>query len=209
VFELSQSDEHLQALAGLIRPALDYQFFQELTMRIGQAPAAERENLEAARDRLLEFTQMIDQQQQMAMQNAARVLQAIATSPDVDAAIQDYIGVIDDTFLSVLAANIQQAEQRADIQMSSRLKEIYEKIVGYLQQNMPPEMRFMNALLSTDSDDDAIALLSEGIDEFGPALLEIMDSVGEMIGRQGNPELVSKMAFLREAAARQLDSELS
>lgn len=207
--ELAQSDDHLQALAGLIRPALDYEFFQELTLRIGQAPAAEREQMEAVRDRLLEFTQMIDQQSQMAMQNAARVLQAIINSDDVDAAIEDTISMIDDTFLAVLAANIQQAEQRADIQMSSRLKTIYEKIVTILQQNMQPELRFMNALLSTETDEEAVALLSEGIDEFGPALLEIMDSVGRMLGQQGNQELMRKMAFLREVAARQLDSELS
>ena len=33
---------------------------------------------------------MADQQAQMAMQNAAQVLQAIATSPDIEAAIAEY-----------------------------------------------------------------------------------------------------------------------
>ena len=36
-------NEYLQALAGLVRPAFDYQFFQELTSKIEQAPADEQE----------------------------------------------------------------------------------------------------------------------------------------------------------------------
>jgi hypothetical protein len=35
----ADDEERLQALVGLVRPAFDYQFFQELTAHIGQAPA--------------------------------------------------------------------------------------------------------------------------------------------------------------------------
>lgn len=198
-------DDYLQALVGLIRPALDYQFFQDLSQRIDQTPAGERAALETMRNRLLELTQAADQQAQVAMQNAAQVLQAIISSPDMDAAIAEYQDLIDDTFLAVLAANIQEAEKRADIQTSSRLKQVYEKIVTYLQQNMQPELQFMNDLLTTESDEEAMALLSEGLDAFGEALLDIMDSVGQMLGQQGQTELAQKIAFLREAAAQQLN----
>ena len=202
----TDSDEHLQALVGLVRPALDYQFFETLTQRIGQAPADERSQLETLRDRLVELTQMIDQQSQLAVQNAVALLQAIASSENMDETIAENAALIDDTFMAVLSANIQEAEKRADIQSSSRLKQVYERVVDYVQQNMQPELRLVNALLGSQSDEEAMMILAEGIEQYGEGVVQLLDSVGHMLGQRGETELVQKIAFLREAAARQLNS---
>jgi hypothetical protein len=203
------ADEYLQALVGLIRPALDYEFFQNLTLRIGQAPGAERGQLEALRDRLLQLTRMIDQQAQAAMQNAAHLLETILRSPNIDAALVENFAALDDTFLAVLAANLQEAQRRGDLQASGRFREVYEKTVALLQANMRPELQFLNELLASERDEDALALLPQGIASFGPALLDIMDSVGRMLGERGQNELVEKLSFLREAAARQVNTSPS
>ncbi|MBZ0299340.1 MAG: CpXC domain-containing protein [Anaerolineae bacterium] len=201
--------QRLQALVGLVRPAFDYQFFQELTVRIGKAPAGERSRLETLRENLVQLTQMVDQQAQLALQNAAGLLQSVVNSPNPDEVLEENLDLIDDTFMAVLAANIQEAERRADLQASGRLKQIYEKVVRLLQQNMQPELRYLNELLSTESDEDALRMIPQGVAQFGPALLDIMDSIGRMLGQQGQQELVEKMSFLREAAARHVDSEPS
>jgi hypothetical protein len=203
------SDEHLQALVGLIRPALDYEFFQDLTLQIGKAPGTERERLQTLRERLVQLTQMIDQQSQIAMQNAAQLLESIMRSPDIDAALVENFSLIDDTFLAVLSANLQEAQRRGDLQASGRFREIYEKTVAVLQANMRPELQYLNQLLATDTDEDALALLPDGIMNFGEPLLDIMDSVGRMLGERGQQELVQKLSFLREAAARQMNTPLS
>ena len=65
--DLGPDDERLQALVGLARPAFDYSFFQDLSVKIGQAPAEARAGLEALRDKLLELTAIIDQQTQFAL----------------------------------------------------------------------------------------------------------------------------------------------
>jgi hypothetical protein len=200
-------DQRLQALVGLIRPAFDYEFFQALTQRIGEAPAADRPAMETLRQRLVEFTQVVDQQAQLAMQNAARFLQMLMDAEDLEGVLQDNAGMLDDTFMAVLAANIQEAERRADIQLGARLREIYDRVVGLLQANMQPELRYINDILATDTDEDALQMLPEGVEAFGEALLSIMDSVGKVLGEQGQAELVEKLSFLREAAQRQLDSE--
>jgi len=70
---------------------------------------------------------------------------------------------------------------------------------------MQPELRFINNLLSAETDEEAMALLSDGIDDFGDEILEMMDNVGQMLGQRGQMELAQKIAFLREAAARQLN----
>jgi len=203
--QYAEDDERLQALVGLVRhPVMDYEFFQELTARISQAPAAERESLEALRDRLLELTAMVDQQTEMVLQGAARLLQAILVSDDPDEVIRQNLQAFDYTFMQVLAANIQEAERQGDINAAARLKSVYERIVNILQEAMPPELRFINELLSTQSETDALALIHERAGDFGETLLEAMDVVEQQLAGRGEPGLVQKLAFLRDAAGQVL-----
>ncbi len=203
-FSYASKDEHLQALVGLVRPAMDYHFFQELTARIGQAPAAQREALERTRARLLELTAVIDQQTQMVMQEAVNLLQQIVNSPQPESVIAENLDLIDDTFMAVLAANIEKAEQRGDISASARLKQVYDLVAAALQANMRPELQFVNELLMSASDEQARDMIAQRAGEFGQALLEVMDAVGPILAQQGEVELVEKLAFLRQAAAQEL-----
>lgn len=200
----ADQDDHLQALVGLVRPALDYNFFQELTARIEQAGADERARLERLRARLTELTAIIDQQTQLVMQDAVNLLQEIVNSPQPQALIQENLELIDDTFMAVLGANIENAQQRGDIKISARLKQVYDMVVTALQANMRPELRFVNELLMSATDEEARALIAERAGEFGGALLEVMDAVGPMLAQQGETALVEKLAFLRQAAAQEL-----
>lgn len=197
-------DQRLQALVGLVRPVMDYIFFQELTMRIGQAPTAERDLLEALRDRLLELTAMVDQQTEIALQGAARLLQTILVSDNPDEIIRENLPVFDYTFMQVLAANIQEAERQGDINAAAKLKSVYERIVTALQESMPPELRFINELLAAQTEEDARALIAERADEFGESLLEAIDVVEQQLLGRSEPALVQKLAFLRQATAQAL-----
>lgn len=200
----ASDEQRLQALVGLARPAMDYAFFQELTLRIGQVPAAERDQLEALRTRLTELTAIIDQQAQLALQDAVRLLQAIASSPNPEALINANLDLIDDTFMTVLSANIQEAERRGDANTGSRLKQVYQQVVSALQANMQPELRFVNQLLTTDSDEEARQLIAQEAGQYGDGLLGVMDAVGQVLAQRGETEMVQKLAFLRQAAVQQL-----
>ena len=202
--ELAQDEQKLQALVGLLRPAFDYPFFQELTLRISQAPVAERPRLETLRDRLGELTRIADAQAQAALQQAAGALQAIMAAGDTDAAIREHLSLIDDSFMAVLAANIREAEKRADIQASSRLKVIHQKIVALMQENMPAELRYVNELLGARSQQEALALLDEGVQRYGEALPEMLGAVEQSLAEQGQKELARRLETLREAAADRL-----
>lgn len=204
VMQYAGDDDRLQALVGLVRPALDYNFFQELTLRIGQAPAEEREKLEALRADLTELTALVDQQQQMMVQNAVRLLQAIINSPNPEEILMANLSLVDDTFMAVLSANIQEAERRGDVNSSARLKQVYQIVVQVLQENMQPELRFVNDLLATESDESARQMIAERAKDFGGELLDIMDAVGQMLAEQGETEMIQKLAYLREAAAHEL-----
>jgi CpXC protein len=204
VIQYAGDEQRLQALVGLARPALDYGFFQELTQRIGQAPAAERDALETLRERLVELTAIIDQQSQMVLQNAVKLLQAIANSPNPDELIRANLDMIDDTFMAVLSANIEEAEKRGDVNSGARLKQIYQRAVTALQANMQPELLFVNELLSTETDEEARKMIAERVDEYGDEILDVMDAVGQILAQHGDTSMIQKLAFLRQAAMKEL-----
>lgn len=197
-------DDRLQALVGIARPAFDEQFFNELTEAIGKAPADEREDLEILRDSLNHLIAQVDRQSQMQVQNAVNLLQAMLGTPDLDAIIEDNLPLIDDTFMAVLSANIQEMDRRGETNASMRLKQIYQRVVTIMQAHMQPELVFVNELLSVDSDDQARQLLNEHARSFGEPLLEVMDAVGEVLNAQGQETLVKRLSELRRDAVTAL-----
>ena len=200
----ANDDQRLQALVGLARPAFDSTFFQEMSVKIGQAPADQRDGLEGLRDKLIELTTIIDQQTQMALQEAAGLLQEIVTAPDLDQAIAENLDLLDDTFMTVLQANVQEAQRRGDLNASARLKQVYDRVLAALRGNMQPELRFINDLLATESDEAASALLMEQAAQFGAPLLDMMDRVEQILASRGDSPTLQKLIFLREQAEQVL-----
>lgn len=195
----------LQALVGLARPAFDYDFFQEFSVRISQAPAAERDKLETLRDTLLELTQAVDGQTQASVQQAAQFLQAVVNSPDPQAMIQDNLQQIDDTFMGVLSANIQEMERRGDAQTADAFKHIYNLVVEALRSQMSPELRFINELLGTEDDDQLRQALAAQVGNYRVAdLLQLLDSVERILFEQQQAALLPRAHLIRtELEARQ------
>jgi hypothetical protein len=200
----ADDDQRLQALVGLARPAFDPTFFQELSVKIGQAPADQRDGLEGLRDKLTELTTIIDQQTQMALQEAAGLLQEIVTAPDLDQAITENLDLLDDTFMTVLQANVQEAQRRGDLNASARLKQVYDQVLAALRGNMQPELRFINDLLATESDEVATQLLMEQANNYGAPLLDMMDRVEQILASRGDSPTLQKLIFLREQAEQVL-----
>lgn len=197
-------EARLQALVGLVRPVFDYQFFQDMQVHIGQAAAAERPQLETLREKLLELTALADQQTRAALQDAATLLQAVINSPNPQEVIEANLPMIDVTFMQVLSANIQEAERRGDSRTGDRLKTIYNQIVAMLQASMPPELQFINDVLSAQSPEEAKALIAERVRDFDGNLLDAIDAIEGQIAEQNDPALSERLNLLREQATQAL-----
>ncbi|HLA45705.1 MAG TPA: CpXC domain-containing protein [Aggregatilineales bacterium] len=201
--EIGDSDDHLQALVGLARGAFDYNFFTHMSEQIEKAPDDENADfLKAVRDRLLELTQMIDQQQMMIVQQAQAVLRDILNAPDMDRAIEDRLPMIDDVFLSVLSASIQAAEQRNDLLQASRLKSAYEGVMQHLRATAPPEVQFINELLTQEDPLEAKLMLSERAGQYGQPLVDYMEALIQNMQQRGAEDMVEHLTELRDAAER-------
>ncbi len=198
------NDEKLQVLVGLARPVMDYQFFDTLTKRIDKVSGDEKARLAKIRDRLVELTSMVDQQNEAVIRRATDTLRGIMNSQDLDSAIRSRIELLDDTFLAVLSANIQNAEQAKDLVSAARFKTIFEKVVSVLQESAPPAVRFINELMQQQSLDDARGKLAEGVQQFGSELVDWMDMLMQDLAARGNNPAVDRLHQLREEAVKLL-----
>jgi len=198
--QYSGDPDRLQALVGLARPAFDYQFFQDLTVRIGQAPGDDRDMLTGLRDQLLEYTALVDQQTQLALQETVSFLRALLSSPDPDALMGANMQMLDDTFMAVLQANIQEAERAGDIQAAAKLKDLYERALNALRQTMQPELQFVNDVLSLPTDDEARETVLANAAQFGRPLLDMIDAVEQVLNSRGEGAILGRLSLIRETA---------
>ncbi len=202
VLEYADDLDRLQALVGLMRPAFDYTFFQELSGRIESANGDQRERLTQLRERLLELTSAVDQQTQAVLQRATDTLRVIVNSEDIDAAIRPRLELIDDTFLAVLQANIQAAEDAGDERTRERLELVLERVLAALREAAPPPLRLINDVLSAESEDEARRLIAEGAPPLGPDFLALMDAIALDLERGGRLEQARRLRNLRDVAAQ-------
>lgn len=196
----ANEEERLQALVGLIRPALDYDFFMLLTERINQAPDEERENLEGVRDALQGYIDEVDSQTRMLVQQKAQFLQALINHPQYEQVLMQNAHMIDDNYMTVLQMNIQEAQKRGDQQIVARLQQIYQSSVQILQAQMTPEMRFVNELMSAQDDAALDAMIAEKSQDFDQDdLLEVTNAIEELFAGQGQQQGVVQIQRIRTA----------
>ncbi len=199
-----EGDEKLQVAVGLARTAFDYEFFQLLTQRVNAATGAEAQTLDALRKHLLELTTIVDQQNEVVIKRATDTLRTLLSSPDLDAAIQSRIELIDDTFLAVLSANIQAAEQAKDIGSAAKLKAIFDRIVAILQASAPPAIQFINEIMTLPTFEEARTAIAEHAAEFGPELLHWIDMLTDDLAARGNNGALDRLGRIRDEAERVL-----
>ncbi len=197
VLQYRDDEQKLQALVGLARPAMDYEFFTQFGERISQAAANERDELEKLRDDVRSLTEAVDQQSRSVMQQKAQFLQALLNSADYEGMLRENIEFIDENFLAVLTANVQEADRRGDAAVSGKLREIYEKAMELLRAQMPPQIRFVNELLAAPDEQSQQAVIQAHPDQLTPEILLVVDDAVDVFNQQGQTEVVQRLKDIR------------
>ncbi len=182
-------------------PILDYQFLLCLSERIDQTTdAAEREKLEELRALV---TELQDQQRQSMQASAAQVqevLQAVLEAPDAAEALRQYADAIDETFLSLLAGNIERAERSNATAAARRLREIYDAALDILQERMPPEMRLINQLVNAQDKGAVRKLLEENRSLIDSDFIEALRQLEDDFRGRNSVDVADKLKSVRAQA---------
>ncbi len=182
-------------------PILDYQFLLLLSERIDQTTAAdERQKLEELRALVTELQDQQRQNVQAAAAQVQEVLQAVLEAPDAAEALQQYADAIDDTFLGLLASNIERAEKNNATAAARRLREIYDAALDILQERMPPEMRLINQLVNAQDKGGVRKLLEENRSLISPDFVEALRQLEDDFRARNAVDVADKLKSVRAQA---------
>jgi len=174
--------------------ALSYELFAQLSEEIekkeklGGATAAA--NLIALREKLLEVFEELQRQSQELMARAGATLQALLEADDMAAAVRERMEEIDDAFMYVLSMNIQQLEQGGRQQEAQLLRDVHGQIISEMENQAPPEVRFLNQLVRTREEAGIRQLLQENAPLVNEQLLQLLQAVSQDAMGAGQQPLV-------------------
>jgi hypothetical protein len=188
------NDDRLSALVSLVRPGLDYLFFQSLSERLDTQSGKERIKLEDLRTKLLDLTQKIDKRVEEEFKQAGELLNAILAAKDIQAATAERLGQINDPFVQLLNRKLQEANQKNDADLMPKL----QQVVAVLQKASapPPEIALLEELLTAPDESSLENMLQEHAAEITPEFSSIVASVLARNEGQGEKQTSSEEAQL-------------
>jgi DNA-binding phage protein len=197
LFSRKDSDD-FKTLVAVVRPALDYQFFQAVTGQIEVAEAqGEQEKageLTELRTKILDLVDELDKEAKEALDRASALLRQIVDSEDMQAATEEHLEQIDAAFLTTLEANIIAAEQSAQAEILEKLNKLKEQVVSLLEARLPPEMRLINQLVSTAELEERRTLLQEQAEIVSDNFLKLLKLIIDDLRSQNQVEAAGRLA---------------
>ena len=200
--EAAGNPAKIDAFGVIGQGLLDYQTFQVLANRIdAEQDPEKKQRLIEVREKLLEIAAEAEKESRAIIERAVDTLRMLLSAPDIQTAITNNLDRIDQTFLQVLQANLEEARKSGNIEVSSRLKEIRDEVLALVQAAAPPEIQFINNLLSAETLEDAQSILRDQQDMVSEDLLLVMDDLMDQLRQAGNDQAASRLEALRGEAA--------
>jgi hypothetical protein len=169
------NDIQLSVMVSLTRPGMDYNFFQLLSQRIERAQGTEQARLIELRAKILEMTQMIDQQVETNTNRARALLNTILQSPNIKENLLHNLPAVDEYFIQVFNEAREQARKNADLDKITRLNQI-EEVLN--QASTPPkEISLIEDLLDAADEQSMKKMLQEHRSEVTPDFMELLSSL--------------------------------
>jgi len=195
------SDTRLKALVSLIRPGMDYMFFQLLSNRIDRARDKGRQRLIELRETLLELTNQYDAQMSARRQSLKQLLNNILLADDVAEATRQNLPSIDEMFLQLLNDEMEAASQSNDQVKVEKMQQIVE--VLNQAGSGPPEIALIEDLLAAPNDDARRQMMEEHKEEITPQFLEMLSGlVAQVQQSNGDQELLDHLKAINRQVIR-------
>ena len=191
------------------RPMLDYLFFQNLTSEIeAAADEEERERLTDLRREILDTRDQLDEEAQALYESRAALLRDILTADDPKEMARRRINEIDEAFLNILGANLQEAHRQEDEEALEALREVWNAVTGLMEEAMPPELRLMNRLMAAEDEEEIERLLRESRNLVTQRMVQFVEETEAEAREEGDLETAEQMALVSEKMSQVLAEDM-
>ena len=176
----SDNDRIQNNLIQMGRQGIRYELFSRITERMDTANGAEKDQLETLRTKLLKIYEELQAEAKSLIEEAAGTLDVLLHAQNLSAAIKQNLNRLDEGFMHYLSAEMQAAQNQNDTQRQEALVAVYNGIMQEAENQLPPEVRILNALVQTNDPSQQQALLAEIPQEARP---EFKAMVTQMAGQ--------------------------
>lgn len=185
--------ETREGLIAVGRQLIDYLFFQMLTGRIEAAAGEEKDRLIALRKEVQDVRERLDAASRAVVQRKADLINRILGSDKPVETARENADEIDEMFMSLLQANIQQAQQRNDQELGRALSAVYQIALQIMAERQPPEVQIINALMSMKYPEETEKLLNDIKDQVDDRLVLVMAQFAEQLAKEDRTDLAAKL----------------
>jgi len=185
--------ETREGLVTLGRQLIDYLFFQMLTSRIDAAQGEQKDKLIALRKEVQDIRDRIDTASRAVMQRKAELINKILGSDKPLETARANEQDIDELFMSMLQANVQQAQQRGDQELLRALMAVQQIAMQIITARQPPEIQLINALMSLKYPEETGKLLEDIKDQIDDRIIPIMVQFADQMSQQDRSDLAAKL----------------
>ncbi len=194
------------ALAMTLAPLMDYQFLLLIANRLDElgdeaGHETERERLTQTRNIVLSMQERQQQSEQAVLQQAQQLLQEVLQAPNSEETLRQYADYIDDTFLGLLAANVQQTEKTGATAANRRLRQIYDQAIAILQESMPPAVQLVNQLMSAPDRNALKQIIQENRDQINGSFIDLLVDLEGQMRQAGQQQQADAIKSLRGQVA--------
>ena len=201
--------ETREMLVAFGRPMLDYLFFQNLTSEIDAAADEERKReLTELRQEILDTRDRLDEEAQALYESRAALLRDLLTSDEPGDLARRRIDEIDEAFLNVLGANLQQAHRQEDEEALEALREVWDVVMGLMEEAMPPELRLLNRLMVAEDEEEIERLLEESRNLVTQRMAQFVEETEANAREEGDLETAEQMALVSEKMSKMLAEDM-
>ncbi len=186
-------DETRESLIAMGRSLIDYLFFQMVTSRIDSASGEEKEKLVVLRKQVQDIRDKIDAASRAIMEEKAELINQIISSNKPEEVARANEQEIDDVFMSMLQANMQDAQQRHDEELLKALVIVYQIAMKINAERQPPEIQMINALLTAKYPDESKRMLEEMAKSIDDRFIQMMVQVADQLAQEDRTDLGAKL----------------
>jgi hypothetical protein len=147
----------------------------------------------------------LDREAQAVQQAKIQRLQDVLSSPDPTQTLRDMKKEIDMLFLAVLGAALRSAQERGEVEEVQRLEAVNQAALAILQEDLPPELRFVNDLLVAEYPQETQKLLRERRAKWNAEFPELLSALAEDLETQGRTESAQRLRDIRTQAEALLE----
>jgi hypothetical protein len=147
------------------------------------------------------MTQQIDQKVKEQVDESHQVLEKILHAPDIEAAMQENLDMIDTFFLEALKSEVDLSRQKGNLERLGKL----QKITSLLEKMSapPPEIALIEQLANAETEDELRKMLEENAQAITPELLDMINGlIGQYESQGQQPEVVQQLTQVYNAALR-------